>query len=348
MSTKRKTLFADAVTDAKELRETALASAKAALAESFAPKVQSMVSSKLNEMEEELDENFEDDKSLEEILNEMEMDTEDEVITDEPELETGDEFEPEMEDELPLEDESSEEVVDLTVDELKNIIRDVMIELEGSEETEELEIEEPEMEDDTIPFSPEEEEEELGMVAENDELNLDEILSEMGNGYMKEPSDSAAGGAEELIKMIKSAVSKTPSIAKKIMATLETYGAAANQAMRSESLQENKRLKKQLSEVNLLNAKLIFVNKVFKATNLNESKKIAVINAFDRATTVKEVQNTFKTIKESVLGTITKSPLRENKGFASKALGVNKREIITESKADEFVLRMQKLAGINN
>ena len=97
-----------------------------------------------------------------------------------------------------------------------------------------------------------------------------------------------------------------------------------------------------------MNAKLIFVNKVFKATNLNESKKVAVINAFDRATTVKEVQNTFKTIKESVLiqPVNNKNSLRENKGFASRALGVTKREIITESKADDFVARMQKLAGI--
>jgi hypothetical protein len=163
---------------------------------------------------------------------------------------------------------------------------------------------------------------------------------------MKEPSDSAAGGLDNLINMIKSAAAKTPEIISRLRKELEHAGSSAGQALRAEVIQENKKLKKQLSEVNLLNAKLIFVNKVFKATNLNESKKVAVINAFDRATTVKEVQNTFKTIKESVLGTTTKSPLRENKGFASRALGVTKREIITEAKADDFVLRMQKLAGI--
>ena len=202
-----------------------------------------------------------------------------------------------------------------------------MMELEGSEEPE-LETE-PTMEDD-------------------EDLNLDEILSEMGNGYMKEPSDAAAGGLDNLISMIKSAASKTPEIISKLKKELEYAGQSTGQAMRAEALQENKRLKKQLSEVNLLNAKLIFVNKVFKATNLNESKKVAVINAFDRATTVKEVQNTFKTIKESVLiqPTNNKNSLRENKGFASRALGVTKREIITESKADDFVLRRQKLAGI--
>lgn len=339
MSTRKKTLFADAVTDAKELRETALASAKAALAESFAPKVQSMISSKLNEMEEDLDELYEDDKSLEEILNEMDME-EDEVITDETNLETEEDFEPEMEDELPLEDENleeTEEVVDLTVDELKDIIRDVMIELEDSEESEESE----EMDDDVIQFSPEEEDdEELGMVAENDDLDLNEILGEMGT--MKEPSDSAAAGLDNLIRMIKSTISKSPEALSKITKSIKGLGSSEEN-----TLQENKKLKKQLSEVNLLNAKLIFVNKVFKATNLNESKKVAVINAFDRATTVKEVQNTFKTIKESILVQPTnKNSLRENKGFASRALGVTKREIITESKADGFVERMQLLAGI--
>jgi hypothetical protein len=345
MSTRKKTLFADAITDAKELRETALASAKAALAESFAPQVQSMISSKLNEMEEDLDESYEDDKSLEEILNEMEMDTEEEAFSDESE--SSEEFEPEMEDELPLEDEGMEdegmeEVVDLTVDELKNVIRDVMMELEDSEE----------MEDDVIQFSPkedEEDEEELGMVAENSNLNLDEILSELGNSSVTEPSNSAAAGLDNIVNMVKSAIRKTPALASKIKQALEDAGTSAGQAMRAESniaLQENKKLKKQLSEINLLNAKLIFVNKIFKATNLNESKKVTVINAFDRATTVKEVQNTFKTIKESVLSNKVSSPLRENKGFASRALGGNRREIITESKADEFVLRMQKLAGI--
>lgn len=329
MSTRKKTLFADAITDAKELRETALASAKAALAESFAPQVQSMISSKLNEMEEDLDESYEDDKSLEEILNEMDMDDE-ESITDESGLEMEDE--PEMEDELPLEDEGmEEEVVDLTVDELKDVIRDVMMELDETDEEFE-----PEMEDE-LPLE------------DDEDLNLDEILSELGNPLATEPSNSAAAGLDNIVNMVKSAITKTPALASKIRQALEDAGSAAGSAMRAESteaLQENKKLKKQLSEVNLLNAKLIFVNKIFKATNLNESKKVAVINAFDRATTVKEVQNTFKTIKESVLSNKVTPSLRENKGFASRALGVNRREIITESKVDDFVLRMQKLAGI--
>jgi hypothetical protein len=330
MSTRKKSLFADAITDAKELKETALASAKAALAESFAPKVSSMISNKLNEMEDEMD----DERSLEEILNEM--GEEDEFIEDpemgmEDELNSEDEFaEPEMGEEV------EEEVVDLTVEELKDVIRDVMMELEGEED--------PEMEDDTIQMTPEDEEEELDMVAED--FNLDEILSEMGGGSMQEPSDAAAAGLDNLIAMIKSTIAKAPEALNKITQALEDAGSAAGSSMRSESsLFEVKKLKRQLSEVNLLNAKLIYVNKVFKATNLSEVKKVAIINAFDRATNVKEVQNTFKTIKESVL-TAPSKPLRENRGSASRALGISNREIITESKTDTFVERMQKLAGI--
>lgn len=311
----------DAVAEAKQLKETALAQAKIAMAESFAPRVQSMVQTKLDEMAEE---EMNEEKSLEEILNEMEGE---EVET--PELELGDEIEtPEFETE-----EGEEEVAELTVDELKDVIRDVMAELGENEEVTEPEFEEPEMEE----------------TEEEEEINLDEILSEMGTTTAADPSLGAAAGADELLRMIRAAITKAPDLATKIQATLADLGSAAGAAMRSEvkALEESKKevvqLKKTLSEVNLLNAKLIYVNKVFKTTNLTESKKVAVINAFDRASNVKEVENTFKTIKESITSAPTK-PLHENKSFASKAAGVAEKQIITES--TDFVARMQKLAGI--
>lgn len=329
MSGKTK-LFAEAVTDAKTLKETALAQAKLAMAESFAPRVQSMLSSKLNEMEEE---EMNEEKSLEEILNEMETEegTEDETFETEPE-ETE-----ETEDETFETEEENEEVVDLTVDELKDVIRDVMAELEGApEEASE------EMGDETFETESEE--------TEEDDFNLDEILAEMTDSSI-DPSNAATGGLENIMDMVKSAIEKSPEMASKIAEFLKGLPSGAGSAMRAEvkALEESKKqvdkLKKQLSEINLLNAKLIYVNKVFKSTNLTESRKIAVINAFDRAANVKEAENIFKTIKESVLTKPT-TPLRENKGFASKATGSNQKQIITESAQDAFVLRMQKLAGL--
>ena len=315
-------LFADAVTDAKTLKETALANAKLAIEESLAPKVQSMISNQLNEMEEE-----EDGKSLEEILNEMEG----EEVPENPEDYTQQPGYIHEDEELEGGEEGEEEVAELTVDELKDVIRDVMAELGAGEEEPEME---PEME-------PEFEEEE-------EDIDLDEILNEMGTASI-DPSHAAAAVADELLSMIKSAVSKAPELARKIQATLEDLGSAAGSAMRSEAkeLEEAKKIisnkTKQLSEVNLLNSKLLNLNRIFKANNLTESQKVKAVNAFDRATTVKEVENTYQTLKESLVNS-SRTQIKENKGFASKPLGEAKKELIVEG--NDFVARMQKLAGI--
>ena len=106
-------------------------------------------------------------------------------------------------------------------------------------------------------------------------------------------------------------------------------------------------LKGQLQEVNLLNAKLLYVNKVFKANSLTESQKVSVIAAFDKAETVKEVKLVFETVSDNVVGKTTKGSIKEAKlGMASKATGTtaSKPEVISE--VSDAVKRMQKLAGI--
>jgi len=45
-------LFSQAIADAKAVRDAAVANAKAALEETFTPKIMSMLSAKLNELEE--------------------------------------------------------------------------------------------------------------------------------------------------------------------------------------------------------------------------------------------------------------------------------------------------------
>ena len=55
-------------------------------------------------------------------------------------------------------------------------------------------------------------------------------------------------------------------------------------------------LKSELNEVNLLNAKLLYTNKIFKAKNLTESKKVKVLKAFDNAKDVKSAKNYFRNI----------------------------------------------------
>ena len=106
-------------------------------------------------------------------------------------------------------------------------------------------------------------------------------------------------------------------------------------------------LKGQLQEVNLLNAKLLYVNKVFKANNLTESQKVNVIAAFDKAETVKEVKLVFETVADNVVGKTAKGSIKEAKlGMASKATGTTAKKPEVISEVSDAVKRMQKLAGI--
>ena len=107
-------------------------------------------------------------------------------------------------------------------------------------------------------------------------------------------------------------------------------------------------MRSDLQETNLLNAKLLYTNKIFRAKNLKEAQKIKVLEAFDKASNVKEAKLIFETLNEGMAAkTAIKSPVRENLGRASKAAGMapTKQPIM---EIDPQVARWQKLAGINN
>jgi uncharacterized protein YdeI (BOF family) len=109
-------------------------------------------------------------------------------------------------------------------------------------------------------------------------------------------------------------------------------------------------LRSELNEINLLNAKLLYTNKVFRGKNLSESQKVKVLGAFDKAETVKEVKLVFETINSSVKSRSTSNSISEGfraKGSASATThtsNVSKKQPIVES--DEMVNRFKKLAGL--
>jgi hypothetical protein len=115
----------------------------------------------------------------------------------------------------------------------------------------------------------------------------------------------------------------------------------------SNLMNEIEELKKELQEVNLLNAKLLYTNKIFKEKTLNESQKIKVLKAFDKAGSVKEAKLIFETLNEGMASkTVKSSMMNEIKSSASKSTGVirENRQPIVE--VDPMVARWQKLAGI--
>jgi len=105
-------------------------------------------------------------------------------------------------------------------------------------------------------------------------------------------------------------------------------------------------LKDKINEVNLLNAKLLFSNKLFRSNGLNESQKMKIIETFDRANSVREVKLVYSTLAESLSGYKPKSKRTVTEGFASKATNSTKpsKNVIVES--NNFASRMKKLAGL--
>jgi len=113
-----------------------------------------------------------------------------------------------------------------------------------------------------------------------------------------------------------------------------------------EALDEIEALKVELQEVNLLNAKLLYTNKIFKSKNLTESKKVKVLKAFDKAVDVKQAKTIYETLNE---GLLDKSSINESikKGAASKATGLepkSEKHPIIES--NDVYNRMRQLAGL--
>lgn len=213
-----------------------------------------------------------------------------------------------------------QEVVDITVGELKDIIRDVFMTLQGGEDAA-LDADTDLAADLDMDVADDE------MAADDTEISLEEILRELEAADKKVEEGTGPGGEIDPRAADVHNVKNDPT-----------------QQELNEAIKTIKALKNELNEINLFNAKLMYVNKIFKAKNLSESQKTKVVSAFDRATSVKEAENTFKTLSESISAAPKKSSLKESVGFASKAMGNAPARPIVE--ADAFVTRWQQLAGI--
>ena len=110
----------------------------------------------------------------------------------------------------------------------------------------------------------------------------------------------------------------------------------------NEALEANKVLSTELNEVNLLNAKLLYTNRIFKAKNLTESQKVKVLSTFDKASNVNEVELVYETLNGTSFGAKKRS-INENLGSASRMTGTTKttKPII---EANDAYKRMQELA----
>ena len=107
-----------------------------------------------------------------------------------------------------------------------------------------------------------------------------------------------------------------------------------------------KYLRGKLNEVNLLNAKLLFSNKLFRNHSLNENQKMKVIENFDRAQSLREVKLVFATLSESfnLNGRKTKRTIKESYASKPSRSTAPKKQVISEG--NQLAARWKKLANL--
>ena len=356
-------LLKEAIADAKAVRETALANAKIALEEAFTPKLQSMLSKKLQE-------ELEGDESEEEVELTQENDVSSEIGGgDGNKMPAAKAFTSAAEsDELGAadvdkisaavgsEDENAEKVAGITegeeeedvtgatpdtgmneeeeMDDVDSEIDEIIKELEAAADDEESYATEGEEEEAAPVAEPTEAPAVEEPVAEEDEIDLDEILREMG--YGDEPAEEeapvAATEGEESGEELDALKAELKSV----------------QSELGEAISVIKSLKGTINEVNLLNAKLLYVNKLFRSFNLTNEQKSKVVETLDRTKNVREVKLVFSTIAESFkfgTGATKKVTAKLTESYASKpAASTAPKQIISED--NSAALRFKKLAGI--
>ena len=321
-------LLKEAIADADAIKKLAIENAKASLNQAFDSKIKSMLAARLQEEAEEGEEeeeaneakkhSSEDEDSKEDSKEDAaEAEDVDEIDINKILAEMGDEEEevgePEME-EAKHEEEEEEES-----------------EEEGEEETDEAHAE-PDADNAGGKSDHDADNEET-----DEEVDLNALLKEL---EMEEGSYEEEG--KEETDEAKEEEGEEDMHAK--MKKMKEEHAAEIAEIKSQAA----KLAGKVNETNLINAKLLYLNKILHKHNLNEAQKVKVIAAFDKATTVKEAKIVFESLNEAFVVKTEKSKtnLKESLGFASKAAGNStKREIITE--ADVQVARWQKLAGIN-
>ena len=324
-------LLKEAIADADAIKKLAIENAKASLNQAFDSKIKSMLAARLQE----------------EVGDE---DVDDEDTNEEKEMGEYDEAKKPKEDE---EDDKHDEMDEIDINK-------ILAEMEDSEDSEDAEDEEEVDEakkdeedeeddkhdevDEAKKDAEDEEDAEDEGYGVDEEVDLNELLRELEEGNYdeaKKPKEDAEDAEDEEDEEPSKSKSKSKSPE---MIKMEKEHAAEIYEIRKQA----SRLTQKVNETNLINAKLLYLNKILNKHNLNEAQKVKVISAFDRASTVKEAKIVFESLNEAFVVKTQKSKtnLKESLGLASKAAGNStKRDIITE--ADVQVARWQKLAGIN-
>jgi hypothetical protein len=353
-------LLKEAIADAKAVKEVALANAKLALEEAFTPRLQSMLSKKLaeeaeaeepveeGEGEEEApveeygfySEGEDEEPAMEEGEGEEEEAPVEEAEEEEPAMEEADEEEPAME-----EGEDEEETMD---EELMEIIRQLEEDIDSSEigggdnkkPSAVASDDSTEDKKEKLVQLVEEEDEDSEEVAEIKEILRALREEEEGEEKVEEGEDEEEVDIKEVLRALREEEEGEEKVEE---AEEESKEKEMAEAKLREAYAVITFLRSKINEVNLLNSKLLFSNKLFRKHSLSEKQKMTVIENFDRASSLREVKLVFATLSESLKTTKIK-PIKES--FASKPTASTRPSKPILNEGDDMANRLRKLAGL--
>ncbi len=377
-------ILKEAIADAKALRATALENAKIALEEAFTPRLKNMLSQKIQSEDLPDNEEYGEGEG-EVGSGDGHMEAEGEHEVDERMHDEDDEVEEKMhdEDDKEVEERMHGEDDDEVEERMKDEDEEEVKEAEHMEdEGEHMEDEGEHMEDEGEHMEDEDmhDEDELDLESVIKELEEELDSSEVGDAENKEPSERASdssevgaqgpegegadeeGGSENSEDtVVKEPVTEAEHQDEDEDIDLEEVIKALSEEEHQDEDEDDKvdemktqlkeykdtigYLREKLNEVNLLNAKLLFTNKLFRGFGLNNNQKLRVVEQFDRAQNLREIKLVYATLAESFKGNGNKK-VNESKGQASKAVASTepKKEVLSEGQ--EMKNRFKKLANL--
>lgn len=359
-------LLKEAIADAKAVKETALANAKIALQEAFAPRLERMLSTKLtNEIEGEEDMDMAGGEAAGEDMNaaaaagtlpggndvgDLSIDVDGDGEFDEFNIysQGGGEVANTAEDAPEMSDEEMTAEYNEGMDDDDLNIESIIRELEGDLESDEMAME---------GYDDEEEDEMAMPMAGYKKLNSSKIgkgsrkltkddMMMMGDDDDDEmPTDSI----DEIIEAILREEEEDDMMMSKEEDPMEAMEMEldAKEDQLKEAYRTVKHLQTVINEVNLLNAKLLYTNKLFRNFELSEAQKMKVIENFDRAGNTREAKLVFATLAESFKRPTKKRVVKES--YASRAIPTTAPRAETTqvlSEGFELANRWKKLAGL--
>jgi len=322
-----KTILQEAMEDAKLLKETAIKNAQNVLVEAISPKIKQYVNRQLGESDlggamyeaEDEEPEFEmpdlEDEEGDEMPEEglwMESDDND----DDDELSESDD----------KDDDDKEEVVEITEEDLRRAFSEIV---GGAVNEVQVSANFGDVEDPTPKTAGGKQQTGIADEKSGEHQWKDEV-----------PPDAEDWTVESLRRAYRKKLSEAIKVIKSLQVENREYKKATTF------------LRRNLQEVNVFNNKLVYTNKLLQGASLNDRQKVAVIEAFDRAETLREVQLTYKNISEALKITGTLSETKTKRPKSSRFLAnsgtsrVLEESLQKESSESVMSERLQKLAGL--